>query len=198
MQNNKIKITIDYFTIAFICIIVILSNDSKYIAAILCTICHEAGHIAVMRSCGCEKINVKVNLFNIAIADPKRGVRPYKQDIAIICAGPLVNLVMFVVFGIINIFWKSVFIRNIVFISLVLCCFNLLPIESTDGGQLLKIVLEEKFTPQTVRVIMTVLSVIFIIPLSCLSFYVLLQSRYNFTLLFTVIYFCFVTVMNFV
>lgn len=197
MQRNKIKVSTDYITVAFICISIILCGDSRYMAAVLCTVCHEIGHIAVMLIYGCERVDIKINLLNIAISDKLRGVRPYKQDIAVICAGPLVNFTMFLVMGLINFFWNCELFYNISAISGVLCAFNLLPIESTDGGQLLEIGLGAIFSPHTVRIVMNILTIIFIIPLACLGFYVLLQSRYNYTLLFAVIYFCFIAVMNF-
>lgn len=197
MLVNKIKLSIDYITISFICILLILCQDSRYITAILCTVCHEIGHLVVILKYGCEGVEVKINLFNISISDKLRGVRPYKQDIAVICAGPIVNFIMFVIFGLINLFFRCGFFYNISAISGVLCVFNLLPIESTDGGQLLEIALSRILSPRTIRIVMTVLSVIFIIPLACLGFYVLLQSRYNYTLLLAVIYFCFIIVMNF-
>lgn len=197
MPINKIKVSTDYITIAFICTAIILCRDSRYLTAVICTMCHEFGHIAVMLMYGCEKVDIKINLLNIAISDKLRGIRPYKQDIAVICAGPLVNFTMFEVFGLVNVLRHCEFFYNISVISGLLCVFNLLPIESTDGGQLLEIVLSSIFSPHTVRVMMSILTIIFIIPLACLGFFVLLQSRYNYTLLFAVIYFCFVTVMNF-
>lgn len=197
MQLNKIKISTDYITVAFICISIILCRDSRYAAAVLCTVCHESGHIAVMMMYGCDRVDVKINLLNIAISDKLRGVRPYKQDIAVICAGPLVNFAMFAAVGVLNSFLRCELLYNISVISGVLCVFNLLPIESTDGGQLLEIVLNSMFSPRTVRTVMSVMTIIFIIPLAFLGFYVLLKSRYNYTLLFAVIYFCFAAVMNF-
>ena len=197
MPLNKVKVSTDYITVAFICTSIIMCCDSRYMAAVICTVCHELGHIAVMLMYGCERVDVKINLLNIAITDKLRGVRPYKQDIAVICAGPLVNFTMFEIFGLMNSFYNSEFFYNISVISGLLCVFNLLPIESTDGGQLLEIALNSLFSPHTVRIVMNVLTIVFIIPLACLGFFILLQSRYNYTLLFAVIYFCFVAVMNF-
>ena len=198
MNNKAIKLTVDYFTIAFICILTILCGDSKYPAALISAVCHEIGHLAVMRFYGCNNIDIKINLFNFAISDKLKGTRSYRQDAAIIIAGPAVNLIMTVIFGLLNRCFELEILHNISIISGILCFFNLLPILSTDGGQLLEIALSCRYSLRTVNIVMITLSLLFVIPLACFAFYVLLQSKYNYTLLFSVLYLCFVTLIKIV
>lgn len=198
MKNKSVKLTVDYFTIAFICILTIMGGDSKYPAALISAVCHEIGHLAVMKFYGCDDVDIKVNLFNITISDKLRGTRSYKQDAAVICAGPAVNLVMFITFGLLNRCFETELLRNISIISGILCIFNMLPILTTDGGQLVEIALSYRYSLRTVNIIMITLSVLFITPLACFAFYVLLMSQYNYTLLFSVMYLCFVTLIKIV
>lgn len=188
LKNKKIKISFDYITVAFICIMIICGNDTKYLTAMLCTVIHECGHIVVMLRHGRGQIDVSVNLFNIAISDKDRNCRSYREDIMIICAGPLANILTAAVFGIIYVFFPDSRIFDTVMISIALAVFNLLPMESTDGGQLLYIFLCRRIPQQTARRIMTVITLIVLVPVAALGFFVLLQSKYNYTLLFSAMY----------
>ena len=162
MKKNPIKLSVDYFTIAFFCIITIMCGDSRCFAAIISSVCHELGHIAVMLFYRCDNIDIKINLFNISISDKNRGTRSYKQDAAVICAGPAVNFAMFTAFGLLSNYFEHEILRNISIISGILCFFNMLPILSTDGGQLLEIALGYRYSLHTVNIIMISLSLVFI------------------------------------
>ena len=66
--------------------------------------------------------------------------------------------------------------------------FNILPIDSLDGGQALFILLSMKFSPFTSMKILDIISFMILIPVAVMGFLVLLQSKYNFTLLLTALY----------
>lgn len=185
---NKIKITFDYFTAAFICIVIIAANDGRYITALICTAIHECSHLAAMKFYSRDEICVTVNLFNISIKDSMRLSRPYRQDAVIICAGPAANLLTAAAAFPFYIFFSSTLACNIMMISLALAIFNIMPLESTDGGQLLCLVLKRRFSEQTSELIVTVITVIFLLPTATLGFIILLQSKYNYTLLFASLY----------
>ena len=91
--------------------------------------------------------------------------------------------------------YNSIYIFKELYVNLGI--FNLLPIETTDGGQILKIILSKKISVTTADTIMTVLSFIFIIPISIAGFYVLINSQYNYTMLFAVLYFVTALVFGF-
>ena len=193
---KKIKISFDYITVAFVCGAMVLCQDSRYIIAIICTALHEMGHIAVMLRYGCEKVDIRVNLFNIAIADKQRGMRPYRHDIAIICAGPLVNFLTFAIFKMLHNLCPVDFLYNVAMISLALGIFNMLPMESTDGGQLVYILLCRRFSPRVSQIVMTSITLILLIPIAFAGFIILLSSEYNYTLLFAAMYIIALVVMK--
>ncbi len=197
LRIKNLKITFDYLTAAFFCTAVILSGDGRYPIAVFSTILHEMGHAVVMLFFGDENIEVTVNLFNIVISDSKRGVRAYSQDIAVICAGPAVNFFLFVIFGALDFFSGIVFFRDVSVINGILCVFNLLPVESTDGGQLVSIFLGKFFSQRITQTVITVFTVIIFIPAAILGFCVLLDSGFNYTLLLAAMYFMFVLLKRF-
>ena len=69
--------------------------------------------------------------------------------------------------------------------------FNLLPVMSLDGGQLLYILLSRRRTPGQAEKIVCRLTFICIFPLAALGFVVLFHSHYNFSLLFVCVYLVF-------
>lgn len=193
---KKIKISFDYITVAFVCGAMVLCHDSRYIIAIVSTALHEMGHIVVMLKYGCDKVDINVNLFNIAISDKQRGMRPYSHDIAIICAGPLVNFLIFVTFKMLHNLYPIEFLYNVAMISLALAIFNMLPMESTDGGQLVYILLCRRFSPRVSQTVMTTITLILLIPIAFVGFIILLRSKYNYTLLFATMYIVALVVMK--
>ena len=196
LSNKKIELSCDYLSAAFVCLAIILSGDSRIVIGLVCTVCHEIGHIVVMLKYGCEKIEVKINLFNIEIIDRKRGFRPYFQDFAVVFAGPFVNFAMMIVFGLMNFFFDNELFWNISVLSGVLCGFNMLPVSTTDGGQLLEIVLLREMPPGAVCSIINVLTVVLSVPLFGLGVFVLINSKYNFTLLMSGLYLLFVNMKD--
>lgn len=196
LSLKKIRVSFDYLSIAAVCVMIVLSSDSRFAAAVVCTVIHEVGHITVMLLNGCEKVEIAINLFNVAIKDRDRNVRSYIQDIFIICAGPLANILTAAAAFVVYTFSKCSFVYNIMIISIMLAIFNLLPLESTDGGQLLFLMLNKKFSSEISQRIITVISIIVLFPVAAVGFLVLLRSKYNYTLLFAALYLIAVVLIN--
>ena len=66
--------------------------------------------------------------------------------------------------------------------------FNMLPVMSLDGGQLMYVILCGKFSGKSAERIINITALIILFPLTVLGFTVLLNSKYNFSLLFVCIY----------
>uniref|UniRef100_UPI0002DC4984 site-2 protease family protein n=1 Tax=Ruminococcus bromii TaxID=40518 RepID=UPI0002DC4984 len=66
--------------------------------------------------------------------------------------------------------------------------FNMLPVMSLDGGQLMYVILCRKFSEKSAERIINITAVIILFPLTVLGFMVLLNSKYNFSLLFVCAY----------
>ena len=59
---------------------------------------------------------------------------------------------------------------------------------SLDGGQLMYVILSRKFSEKSAERIINITAVIILFPLTVLGFMVLLNSKYNFSLLFVCTY----------
>ena len=71
---------------------------------------------------------------------------------------------------------------------LTLGVFNSIPVSTLDGGQALLILLQHRMSPYRANRILDVLSLVILFPLAAAGFWVLLRSKYNFTLLAVSLY----------
>lgn len=63
-----------------------------------------------------------------------------------------------------------------------------MPIYSLDGGQILLIFLKKKFNIYNSNMILFIISIIFIIPITTLGFFIAIKSNFNFSLLILIFY----------
>jgi Zn-dependent protease len=110
---------------------------------------HELGHSLVAKSQGIEVNSITLFLFGGVAAIDRESKTP-SQALQVAIAGPIVSMILFVIFwGLDNIFssnnlWSFITI-DLARINLVLAIFNLIPGLPLDGGQVLKAVVW-KFT----------------------------------------------------
>lgn len=178
-----IKIRISFLFIALISTFVLIESSKMMVYGLSAALIHELGHILVMIFVGSKPSEIAFGVFDVNIKDYDRNKRNYVQDIFILIGGPLANL-----FGVGILYLLHYLMGNqntVLSISenLFLCVFNLLPIESLDGGQILYIFLSSKFDEHKSVVILKFVSFVILFPLAIIGFYILLKSKNNFSLL---------------
>ena len=171
---------------------IILDKSGKIVFGLMAALIHEVGHIFAMHLKNCFPKEIIAGLFDVNIKDLSVNQRTYKDDIMINLFGPIFNLVFCFVFYIIYFFTGN---SNFFLASsenFALFIFNILPIETLDGGQILFSILAPikgvKFSIHCVEII----SFLILFPIAVLGFYILITSRYNFSLLF---FSCYLMVM---
>ena len=122
--------------------------------------------------------------FSVDIIDFGRGQRDYNTDIFILLAGPLANVILGTVFYCLYSYFEATCLLSFAQANFFLAAFNILPIEPLDGGQTVLNLLLRRFEVQIAEKVMLLLSILILFPLAILGFYILLQSTYNFSLLF--------------
>ena len=162
---------------------------------LLCTaaaavVIHESGHLIAMKRIGYFPKRIKISLFEINIRDDSRQLRTAKENMLIIFFGPAANFICFLPAFLLYLIGTD---RILPFAAanLSVGLFNLLPVMSLDGGQLLYILLSRRRTPGQAEKIVCRLTFICIFPLAALGFVVLFHSHYNFSLLFVCVYLVF-------
>ena len=184
-QLGKISFEISFPLVALMTAVIIFDTSMSVIICFAGVTAHEAGHLLALRHFGSYPQKIKLTLFDIAIIDRKKTTLSDKAEIIITLAGVTVN---FILAGISYFFIQNPYMEIFFNTNLTLGLFNSLPIDSLDGGQALFILLSRKFSPFTSMKILDIISFIILIPVAAMGFLVLLQSKYNFTLLLTALY----------
>lgn len=173
----------------FIACALVLDNTGLATFALLCAVLHECGHLIMLRLLKAPVEKVSFRLFGIKIALKNGTSLSYGQEIAIALSGSAANFITCVPALILyqnKVFpWQS---GAIFAFSLILGCFNLLPIGSLDGGRALEAALCCKLSCHTAERVVNVVSAVFIVPLTAAGVYVIIQTGYNISLIAAVVY----------
>lgn len=111
-------------------------------AVLLAALCHELGHLAALRLAGAGVERLRLTAFGAEIrADTRR--LSYPHEIACTLAGPAVNLVLALVLA------RTAGWYVLAGSSLLLGCFNLLPVPALDGGRALHLLVSWLWEPIT-------------------------------------------------
>lgn len=161
--------------LAFACLFLGGSNATLYLAAALL---HECAHVAVLFLYGAPPALVRLTALGCRLVPNREKVLSYGKMAVVSLAGPGWNLALGG--GMLLLGWGE---HPFCAANLVLGIFHSLPVEPLDGGLafhgLLRMCLpQERAARWSLGVSLGVL-----IPLAVLGFWVLLRTRYNFTLL---------------
>lgn len=139
---------------------------------------HESGHIAAMWACGAKIDEICFLPFGVRIE--KRGLLSYRAEMLVYAGGISVNAltacVTFLLCGTNLFMW----------INLLLCGFNLLPVGRLDGGVLLRLALCRVLLPDRAEQVQRMVSFAMLAVLLIAALW--LARLGNFTLLLTTAY----------
>ncbi len=144
---------------------------------------HELGHILAVWQCGGSVRRLRLSLVGAELVLDGRERLSYRQELWVAAAGPLTNLVTGVLAAQL---WRSDHGEGLLLFagaSLVLGCFNLLPLEALDGGQMLCAALSGLGTPKAGEKIQTAASWLVAAGLLGGGAWLLWTTRYNLSLL---------------
>ena len=168
--------------------ILLIDRTMSVVICFLSAILHELGHIAALRVFGCCPEKITLTLFDIAIGCSKKDLLPTSKDIIVTLSGVTVNYLCAAAGHILFILTGCDYFHTFECASLTLGIFNSMPVESLDGGQALLLILCEHTTLIKAQRILTVISFLILFPCALTGAYILLRSRYNFTLLISSLY----------
>ena len=168
----------------------VILYDSGITAAVcfIAVLLHEGGHLLVLWYFGSFPKKIRITLFDIAIVDRSKALMDTKKELAVVLAGVTSNFLFATLSYLLYTITGQTFFSGLIHANLTLAVFNSLPADSLDGGQALYIVLCRHYPINKAICLLDIISFIVLIPTACLGFLVLLQSKYNFTLLLTSVY----------
>ena len=119
--------------------LLLIFDKSGYMSlSILSSIIHELAHIFTMIFIKLPPKEISVKYYGIEIKSQYGGK---KQAITVALSGPFANIVIFAVSMVVNKIYPNELLMYFAIINLVIGAFNLLPISSLDGGDLLSLML---------------------------------------------------------
>ena len=159
----------------FLLLALFLTADRSGFSAmmLLCILIHEVGHLVGFALAGGEIRSVSLTGLGIHI---QRGERPVSRsgEACIHLMGPVFSF--------------ATALPVFTAISGVLGIFHLLPIGNLDGGNLMRLALENCIPPESIDFAFSFLSFAALVPLFALSVYLFLSDSRNITLLLTCLY----------
>lgn len=173
LRLGELTVFVGYEAVAAMTAVLLLDKSNRMFCCFLAAILHELGHIAVMKLCRLRIRAVSLRMFDVLIeADVPRS---FREDLAVTSGGVCMNLICAVLL--------TPFNRTLGYPHIALGIFNLLPLMSLDGGRLLELLLQRRFSARVCRNILRITTFIFLLPLLTGGFYLLFKSRYNYSLL---------------
>ena len=181
VKGCSLTIRFSFFALlAFCCLFAGASSSAFLLFAVFL---HETAHLLVMCLFHAPPKAVQLSALGCRMILLEERPIGYGQNVLVSLAGPLVNLLSF---GLMALFDE----QNHIFAaaSLTLGFFHCLPIEPLDGGLALRAFLSSFLEAEKAEKITFTVSLTFLFPLAVLGFFVLLHTRYNFSLLLMSLY----------
>ncbi|MEG1551798.1 MAG: site-2 protease family protein [Oscillospiraceae bacterium] len=186
IKNIKIKLGFSFFAVIAVLLCFKINNIILY--SITFAVFHEFGHLILIFAGGEKPSQISFSAFGMEIKRNNDVKLNYKMEILSALAGPFFNILIAVIFTMFYYFNHKEKLIILISVNLILGIFNLLPIFSLDGGRVLENSLLINHSPEKAEKILRLTSILTLIPLFFLGFYVLIISGYNFTLLLICFY----------
>ena len=173
----KTKVSVSPFFFAVLTLVLVSDKTGVTSLAVLFSLLHELGHVLALI---CGKIVPKcfeLNLFGMHILLPEN--LSTAEKIPVLMAGFTLNFLLAVLFFVLN---------NPVlgYVNLIIVFFTASPLPSTDGGEILKTILND-FVPQKAKKVFKNISGIFVILFSA-AFILIFVLTENYFIFIAVIY----------
>lgn len=175
--------TISFPFLTILTLLLLIDNNGTIVYGVLAALIHELGHISAMMIKKCRPQKISFRAFDINIIDKTRVKRNYNDDLFILISGPMFNLIFCLLLYIIHKFCGCDWLIRPIYENIFIAVFNILPIESLDGGQIFFNLLCRRLSVKTAANFTVLISFMVLLPVAVFGFYILIVSRYNFLLL---------------
>jgi len=112
----------------------------------------------------------------------------YKDEVLYSLSGPLGSVILAILCYLLYLAFNIYWFKEISYFSFVIFVVNILPIMPMDGGRALYSFLNGRLLPKKSDLIITMVSVIFLVPMFLSGIYLFKNSGYNATLLVMSVY----------
>ena len=150
-ERMHIKLNLQIFL--FVIIFYLTKQIEIYATLMIFATIHELAHIIMGIALGLKPKTLKIMPFGLSICF-ESNKKSTAVKICIALAGPVINLVLALLFYILKINFWSITTETIIYANILLALFNLIPIYPLDGGRIIKYILE-KFQKKDIAITLT-------------------------------------------
>lgn len=185
----KTKIKISFLFAFSVTVLSVCDRSNLILFNILSAVIHETGHLLSMVIFGETPEKIELTPFGMKIKKNRADSMGFTGEIVTALAGPLMN---FMFAGILFTAGKvfQLDLSQLMTVNIIIGSLNLLVCEPLDGYRAVKYLMLKKISEEKTEKILKITSLFFIFPVALAGFYVLIKSRYNFSLLLIGIYLC--------
>ena len=189
VEISGTKIFFSFWFSLSLCTIMILDTGGLASRAFLSALAHEAGHIAAYKFQGKMPEEIHFTPFGLRLVSKNYSNLSYINEIQAAISGPLVNLLLFILFYILN-------MKTEAQMNGALFLFNMMPINELDGGRVLKSALSLLVNPDFAEKIVSVFGIVFLFALLLIVLAGANIGKYNLTLLLAICYLTFLVLSH--
>ncbi len=171
-----VTVKIEFVFTATVALLALIDKQGIMWLSFTAVLLHELGHIVAMLALGVKIRLIRLACCGVIIAADSRS--SYIKSAIIALSGPLVNLVLYLLFP------RSAFGN----VMLLTGAFNLITVTGTDGGAVLKIICIQLFGLKVSEIVLFVISLLLSLGFSAVGIIILIKL-YNPTMLFASLYF---------
>lgn len=185
---KKTDVTVSFFLAAFIAFSLLSEAGKNIVFALTAAFLHESGHFLVMCIMKNRPEKLVLNAAGVEMSN-RDGIKlSFQQEIFAAFAGPAINfLTALLLLTIYNFFPRDYLVFN-AGTNICLGIFNLLPIETLDGGRILYFALAIRYDlPKAEKCVHTV-SLILTVVLLVFGIFLFFRTKRNLSLLITSLY----------
>ena len=154
-----------------------------FFSAFLMALLHEFAHILCAKRLGLSVLRVTVFPFGISAKLDNQYIQSSQKEFFIAFAGPLLSLILFGVFSVLESFLHYDLLKFCTDVNLSIALINLVPALPLDGGRMVKAILSQSIGTIRAYNIMLRLSRIFIFALGVFALYLFFASGFNLSLI---------------
>lgn len=178
-----VLIEIRFFFVAVLTYMLFADKNPLVIYGFFSSIIHECSHLLFMYLFNEKPEKIIFTFYGIRI-EKRESIYIWKE-VLILLAGPIINILIFIIFFPLR---SDSVCGIIAAYNLILGLFNMLPIGGLDGGRILNLVLLRICGARKADIISKAISVIILFPVAVMAFYLFINDHNNITLLMLAIF----------
>lgn len=176
VEWGKTRIHISFWFALMLCAVLVCDRHMLFFKLLTAICMHETGHIVMLRCMHKHVRAVRLTAFGMSLDIGMSQTLSYREEIQAALCGPLVNLLLCVIFALRR-------DTSAAWLNASLFIINMLPVNSLDGGRILCAILSECASPAAACKVIKATGLLCILFLIMLSFCGFFAGRANFTLL---------------